>query len=566
ISDNLVDNPFYDFENLSSEGILVKGRVHRIISYIDAIDADDSVDGKDMRIDGVYVEFRDETKNLRERGLSYEHLVTTQSMTIMLEHMNGITKMISINGELVLRTAEIGDIVGFSKAILKEDLPKLETEVNKIIIGGQSEVEFEIRITNFEGKVIWVLVKLICENPKAKKKILRGFITDITKLHDKKEIEARREAQLQVALNLNSIQNYAVTFDDMGDPIFTSIDSEEDVGEWRDKEDTDEFNALKLDPFFRFIHPDDREKALQEFQKLKLGIPIQIALRIKTKDKASGEEKIRTVENYAIPMLDDEGNFTSAVGGFIDVTDVVEKGTLERLLKFLTVFAHDSKAPLFTIRSATDLIQKVQDSDDPAVRDKYTFKVPEWFNNINLMVAQLSENVEAMLLLVSAQISGENIIQLKNINAPAHFKTIIEESIVSINGRNFIINIPDVDLIITTDTLLIKHVILNLITNAAKYSAEGSNIEINMDIHPDKLILSVRDYGIGIPEDFQPKILNELGRARNVKDIDGTGIGLAMVKQILDLLKYKIYFESTVNVGTTFFIEIPLVKTISEEA
>ena len=102
----------------------------------------------------------------------------------------------------------------------------------------------------------------------------------------------------------------------------------------------------------------------------------------------------------------------------------------------------------------------------------------------------------------------------------------------------------------------IEEVLSNIILNAIKYSPAGKNVLINVTDKQEKVLIEVIDKGMGIPEAEIPLIFNEFYRASNVKaEIkDGTGLGLAISKQIVENHGGKIWVESKVNVGTTFYI------------
>ena len=102
----------------------------------------------------------------------------------------------------------------------------------------------------------------------------------------------------------------------------------------------------------------------------------------------------------------------------------------------------------------------------------------------------------------------------------------------------------------------IEEVLSNIILNAIKYSPAGKNVLINVTDKQEKVLIEVIDKGMGIPEAEIPLIFNEFYRASNVKaEIkDGTGLGLAISKQIVENHGGKIWVESKVNVGSTFYI------------
>lgn len=104
-------------------------------------------------------------------------------------------------------------------------------------------------------------------------------------------------------------------------------------------------------------------------------------------------------------------------------------------------------------------------------------------------------------------------------------------------------------------------VVQNLIENGLKYNKPNGTLTINTELFKDKLVLSFTDSGIGIPLDQQKNIFSKFYRADNAKATDkGTGLGLFVGKEIIEGHHGTIWFESTENVGTTFFFSLPLAK------
>jgi signal transduction histidine kinase len=97
----------------------------------------------------------------------------------------------------------------------------------------------------------------------------------------------------------------------------------------------------------------------------------------------------------------------------------------------------------------------------------------------------------------------------------------------------------------------------NLISNAIKYSGKGETVKVDLIFGKKKVIISVADYGIGIPEDEKENLFMVFYRARNSKDIKGYGLGLAITKQFIEMHNGKIEFESRENEGSKFTVTIP---------
>ncbi len=109
---------------------------------------------------------------------------------------------------------------------------------------------------------------------------------------------------------------------------------------------------------------------------------------------------------------------------------------------------------------------------------------------------------------------------------------------------------------VSLDKQLLRNICINLLNNAIKYSPENSVIEFKSHIN-DTVELKVKDYGMGIPEDDQSHLFERFFRAANVTAIQGTGLGLNIVRRYVQLMKGSINFESQVNAGTTFTINFP---------
>jgi signal transduction histidine kinase len=104
------------------------------------------------------------------------------------------------------------------------------------------------------------------------------------------------------------------------------------------------------------------------------------------------------------------------------------------------------------------------------------------------------------------------------------------------------------------DASLLKHIIMNLVSNASKFSDEGSAIEINTLQHKDVLTLSVKDYGMGISKEDQKHLMERFFRGANAGNIQGTGLGLHIVSKYAELMNGKVECKSELGKGTAFVI------------
>jgi signal transduction histidine kinase len=113
------------------------------------------------------------------------------------------------------------------------------------------------------------------------------------------------------------------------------------------------------------------------------------------------------------------------------------------------------------------------------------------------------------------------------------------------------------ELMIYSDSNLLKHVLVNLVSNAIKFSPENAPIEINTQIEASKSLISIIDKGMGIPKEDQVHLFERFFRASNATNIQGTGLGLHIVGRYIDLIHGAIEYKSEIEQGSQFIITLP---------
>lgn len=115
---------------------------------------------------------------------------------------------------------------------------------------------------------------------------------------------------------------------------------------------------------------------------------------------------------------------------------------------------------------------------------------------------------------------------------------------------------------IKTDPLIVKEIVTNLVSNAIKYTPDGGEVKIIIKGRRTNILIQVSDSGWGIPKEFQDQVFSKFFRAQNIvkRETTGTGLGLYLVKGLVDALEGEIWFESGEDSGTSFFFTIPRAK------
>jgi PAS domain S-box-containing protein len=219
--------------------------------------------------------------------------------------------------------------------------------------------------------------------------------------------------------------------------------------------------------------------------------------------------------------------------------------------KFVSIASHEFRTPLSTILSSTSLIQQYQERGDLSKIDKHIVRVKSSVHHLTgilndfLSLGKLEEGrIEVMNETVSLNHFFEEINEeMKH--------TLKEEQQLSVDFVQPELNFQ-------TDPKILRNILFNLISNASKYSDAGKTIHLNAFYTTDTVRLEVRDEGIGIPKSEVKHIFDRFFRATNAANMQGTGLGLNIVKRYVDLLQGDIHFTSEEGKGSSFIITLPL--------
>ena len=218
--------------------------------------------------------------------------------------------------------------------------------------------------------------------------------------------------------------------------------------------------------------------------------------------------------------------------------------------RFLSMASHEFKTPLSTVLSSAEIIELYQDTEQQPKRLRH-------LDRIKSAVNQLTEVLDDFLSLSQLE-QGKVGVNLQTIDVRALLATSIESSEGQMRpGQHIEMIVAEGIKNVESDPKLLRHVLMNLISNAAKYSPEDALIIVRAESAGSKLRISVEDKGIGIPETDQSHLFDRFFRAGNVENIKGTGLGLNIVSHYVDLLSGTIDFQTQLGQGTTFTVTLP---------
>ncbi|MFN8436633.1 MAG: PAS domain-containing sensor histidine kinase [Cytophagales bacterium] len=253
-------------------------------------------------------------------------------------------------------------------------------------------------------------------------------------------------------------------------------------------------------------------------------------------------------------VIKDKKIFTGIIHDISELREVKDALQKEKQLnelksRFVTMASHEFRTPLSAILSSASLISKYISLEDNEKRIKH-------INRIKSSVATLT-NILNDFLSISRLEEGMVQVNPSDFDIEELSSEIMDElnSYLKDGQQIKYQHVGNKDL--NLDKNIIKNIIINLISNASKYSSEGKEIIFNTEISENILNIYVKDKGIGIPDDDKPFLFNRFFRAHNAGNIQGTGLGLNIVKKYIDLLNGTISYKSELNEGTEFYISIP---------
>ncbi|HSZ34697.1 MAG TPA: PAS domain-containing sensor histidine kinase [Puia sp.] len=217
--------------------------------------------------------------------------------------------------------------------------------------------------------------------------------------------------------------------------------------------------------------------------------------------------------------------------------------------RFVSMASHEFRTPLSTVLSSASLIDKYTTSDDHEKRSRHIEKIKNSVKHLNTLL-------EDFLSLGKLE-EGKIGIHLHEFNLEELIQDTIEEMNPTLKTGQFITYNNFCKTLITSDKNLIRNILFNLFSNAIKFSDISAPIHVVSQIKDSVICVSIQDEGMGISEEDKEHLFSSFFRGRNVTNIQGTGLGLHIVKKYVDLLGGSITMESTLDRGTKITFSIP---------
>lgn len=231
-----------------------------------------------------------------------------------------------------------------------------------------------------------------------------------------------------------------------------------------------------------------------------------------------------------------------------------EKQINQMKSRFVSMASHEFRTPLATVLSSASLIERYERTDQHPKRQRHVQKIKSAVNNLT--------NILNDFLSLGKLEEGNIASKPEEIQVEKLCKDIFEdmEGLLKL-GQKMDYSIDTTIHSFVSDPRFLSNGIMNMLSNAIKYSDTGKTIGLYVSDEDGYLKFEVRDEGIGIPKEEQEQIFTRFFRAQNATNIQGTGLGLHIVKRYTDLLGGKVDFISEYGKGSSFFIYVPIDKS-----
>jgi PAS domain S-box-containing protein len=294
------------------------------------------------------------------------------------------------------------------------------------------------------------------------------------------------------------------------------------------------------------LHPEDRQRVYEEWHSaIREGRQFACEYRFQSPDG-----KVTWLFGTAVALRDDEGEVTSYLGTMTDITERKEADQMKS--DFVSFVTHQLRTPLAGIKWLLELA-----AEEPGISEELLSYVQDARDSADRLVKLVND-----LLDISRLERGKLTMALQETRLDTLTQAIVDEVAPLIREKAHHLSWARSDAVppVLVDQQLMRQVILNLVSNAIKYTPPEGEVTIALTQEGTHLRWSIQDSGIGIPKEAQSQLFEKFFRADNAVTIEteGTGLGLYLVRLILEQFAGHIWCESEEGKGATFCFTLPL--------
>lgn len=333
---------------------------------------------------------------------------------------------------------------------------------------------------------------------------------------------------------------------------------------------TDEFGRItRINPTAQFLLGYDESELLGEWFPKKIraitfeDVPVNLIDRPITRAFLTGKpvtekmyyrrkngQKIPVSINVSPLILD--GRPLGAIEVFRDIT--LEQEVDRMKSEFISLASHQLRTPLSAIKTYTHMLSDGYMGELSGAQKSSLNTIIKASDRMNELISTL--------LNITRMESGTIAVSPKSVRLDSIAHDVVKELALMASDKSIRLSMhsrPKTGITITSDPLIIKEILSNLITNGIKYTPDKGEVSVMLRSRKDNVLIEVYDSGWGIPKLSQEQIFSKFFRAHNIvkRETTGTGLGLYLVKGLVDALGGRIWFSSEEGKGTSFFVSLP---------
>lgn len=526
--------------------------------------------------------------NLERKYLAFNSIVSSTQNILYIynaekKEIEFLNPMAAVQVDIIKKEESKISIENFIEKIHPQDRLKYLSQIDGVLSGREKkEKPIEYRLLRKNGDVFWIsdtLILLKIEDAESKEIV--GFASNITNVRRKEEKYQNEEIRLRAILENAREQYYFIGVDykvqslnknakdflikSYNRNIFEGYSILEFLPLENPNTFTEKFNyalngtAIQYETqikdekgetnWFQFSYVPVRNKTNQITNICFIIVDIT-EIRKATKNLMDLNQELEDRVKERTRELLEEVAQRRITESLLQKSLIKEKELNELKSKFIAMVSHQFKTPMTTISMSTQMLENYFEKQSEVKRRRHYSKIKEATQSLNRLIEGI--------LSVSRSESSSMPFDPSKVDVPTFLHELI---------GNFQSNHPDYRFEIrfekknkteyNIDSNIISHILENLLTNAVKYSPVNTTIYITAVLEEKSLLFIVKDNGLGIPKEDQDRIFETFYRGKNVANISGTGLGLNIVKNLVELHLGKINFKSSESEGTEFLIWIP---------
>lgn len=506
-------------------------------------------------LDGEPLYLLTSTRDVTERVVAARKLKESEERyKLITENSNDIVTLINLEGVYDFVSPSVKEILGYevheligtspTKHIHPDDLKRIELDMVDTVKNKTKVGKASFRFKNKQGEWRWLEAQggvILDDNGEII--FIRSNKRDITeKVLTQQKLREKEEQYKLVSENSGDV----IALQDFEGKISFISPSLKYLLNF-------EPEGLLGKRLADLIHPNEKDYVLtiidQTIENKRKNVIATYRIKTSTEDWLWVESSYSSIE-------DSQGKFLYLQSSTRDISERINALEKERQLgklksSFISMASHEFRTPLTTIQSSNELINMYLDADpEPNV------KLKKHVGRIRTELERMNSLLKDVFTLGRLDV-GKTELKKDITSLVGIVKQVVQDNKVIHNARNITIKILGTERQVNLDSQLISHALSNLINNALKYSPDKPDPELIITFKEVGLTIDIKDYGIGIPEKDQKGLFESFSRASNVGDIEGTGLGLIIVKQFIEIHNGTISFTTELGKGTTFTIDLP---------